>query len=484
MIASWYPNSRHEAFQKAADSFRIPYWDWAIKPQDGEHVFPIQFTGSPSIEVDGPIGKQNISNPLYSYTFKPLDPSIFEEYPVCLPGKDTKSSSKSLTTDVQFMYWNETKRRPIPLQGVNATSNNSWVTQSFDNHLPVLQQRLYNLFSNYGNYSTWSNEGWINDQNNGSADSIESLHDIVHLTTGGNFGHMAIIAYSAFDPVFFLHHANLDRLFAMWQMVYNSSYVEPMPAILPTRTISTGDVQDLSTDLTPFYFNETSFWNSDQVRDHRVFGYSYADVDSGNRTDVIAVINKLYTDFSPASMNISQLSHNTNSNAMSRNTQLEGRTLAGLILTDGDYREWIANVRVNKHALKASFSIYLFFGKIPDAPSEWEFAKNMVGAFGVWAGHHSQAGMGSLQVSGTIPLTSALVGSVSAGKLAGLDACHVEPFLIQNLGFRIVHNNGSAVDPSEVAGLSISIVSSLVKAPQAIDELARWGQVASHIDLY
>lgn len=86
MIASWYPSDRHEAFQKAAENFRIPYWDWAAKPPGGEHVFPIKITGSPRIEVDGPNGKQNISNPLFSYTFKPLDPSIFEEFPVCLPG--------------------------------------------------------------------------------------------------------------------------------------------------------------------------------------------------------------------------------------------------------------------------------------------------------------------------------------------------------------------------------------------------------------
>lgn len=382
------------------------------------------------------------------------------------------------------MYWHETKRRPVPLQGINATSNNSWVAQSFDNHLPVLQQRLYNLFSNYGNYSTWSNEGWINDQNNSTADSIESLHDTVHLTTGGNFGHMAIIAYSAFDPVFFLHHANLDRLFAMWQLVYNSSYVEPMAAILPTRTISTGDIQDVHTDLTPFYFNETSFWNSDQVQDHKVFGYSYADVVEGNRTELIAAINRLYTDFSPATMNISQLSRDTGPNAVLRETPASGHTSTRAILTNGEYREWIVNVQVNKHALDASFSIYLFLGVIPDASSEWEFVKDMVGSLGIWAGHHAQAGAGSLQVSGTIPLTSALADRVSDGDLGGLDARHVEPFLTQNLGFRIAQNNGSAVDPGEVAGLSISVMSSLVEAPRTVGELARWGQVISHLDLY
>ena len=36
--------------------------------------------------------------------------------------------------------------------------------------------------------------------------TLESLHDLVHFETGGN-GHMAIIPWAAFDPIFWLHHA-------------------------------------------------------------------------------------------------------------------------------------------------------------------------------------------------------------------------------------------------------------------------------------
>lgn len=82
MIAAWYPDNRRESFKKAAESFRLPYWDWAMKPPNGTSVFPSAVGDSPAVEVDGPNGKQNISNPLFSYTFKPLDPVIFEEYPV------------------------------------------------------------------------------------------------------------------------------------------------------------------------------------------------------------------------------------------------------------------------------------------------------------------------------------------------------------------------------------------------------------------
>lgn len=82
MIAAWYPDDRRGGFQEAAKNFRIPYWDWAMMPPNGTSVFPLAVGGSPDVEVDGPNGKQNISNPLFSYTFRPLNPSIFEEYPV------------------------------------------------------------------------------------------------------------------------------------------------------------------------------------------------------------------------------------------------------------------------------------------------------------------------------------------------------------------------------------------------------------------
>jgi tyrosinase len=32
---------------------------------------------------------------------------------------------------------------------------------------------------------------------------------------------------AAFDPVFWLHHANVDRLFAMWQALNPDSYITP-----------------------------------------------------------------------------------------------------------------------------------------------------------------------------------------------------------------------------------------------------------------
>ena len=50
-------------------------------------------------------------------------------------------------------------------------------------------------------------------------------HDGVHQAIGGN---MSVVALSARDPIFFLHHANVDRLWSAWNRRGNANSPEPM----------------------------------------------------------------------------------------------------------------------------------------------------------------------------------------------------------------------------------------------------------------
>ncbi|KAK8089605.1 hypothetical protein PG997_004566 [Apiospora hydei] len=444
-IASLYPaGPRQIQFQQAAQTFRMPYWDWAAMPPSNQSLLPYSVGGEPDIVADGPNGEQLIANPLFTFTFKPLDPSVFPEFPT----------------------------------------------------------RLYNLFANNGNYSTWSNEAWIPDTSNNSYDSIESLHDTIHLAAGGDSGHMAIIAYSAFDPIFFLHHANVDRIFAMWQVLHNDSWVEPMAAVEPTRTISYGDSQNSSTNLTPFFVRDGQFWTSDMVRDHQVFNYTYSEVASKNRSEVITAINKLYTDFSAATMSIDpgRRRHlrregfmNSTKSGMGHNKRTKGAIwnkggsnvpFVNRIIKAGRYRDWVANIVVNKHAMDASFKVYLFLGRIPDEISTWGSSPGLAGSLGIFAGHMAGSGKQRRLITGTIPLTSTLINRVYDEKLQSLDSADAEAYLRNNLEIRVVASNGTVVEPSQVDGLKISIVSSYVKAAKSNAELASWGRAASHFDLY
>lgn len=78
-----------DRYKKAAEGFRVPYWDWAASTPSGSSVLPSSIGGSPNIWADGPNGRQFIGNPLFSYTFKPLNRTAFVDFPVsrdCRPG--------------------------------------------------------------------------------------------------------------------------------------------------------------------------------------------------------------------------------------------------------------------------------------------------------------------------------------------------------------------------------------------------------------
>ena len=60
---------------------------------------------------------------------------------------------------------------------------------------------------------------WAN-SSSGLRSNVESnLHNVVHRWAGGTMGMMT----SPNDPVFWLHHCNIDRLWAVWHRVYTGA---------------------------------------------------------------------------------------------------------------------------------------------------------------------------------------------------------------------------------------------------------------------
>ena len=76
-VALSFPESTRKRYTDAAATFRIPYWDWAILTPPGDTAFPQAIGGSATVKGITP--KSNgvlvdMPNPLYQYTFKPLNP--------------------------------------------------------------------------------------------------------------------------------------------------------------------------------------------------------------------------------------------------------------------------------------------------------------------------------------------------------------------------------------------------------------------------
>lgn len=349
------------------------------------------------------------------------------------------------------------------------------MAQNLDNYAEALRSRLFTLFTNYHDYASFSNEAWILQNNPEGYDSIESVHDLIHGLTGGNNGHMSYIEYSAFDPIFFLHHAMIDRCFAMWQVLYPDSYVVPEPAKYSTFTNSAGQTQDSSTNLTPFYEDANGdFWTSDSVRSTETFGYAYpetANSPGANVTaQVVSAINSLYG-----------MTGTTTSNTK------RGGIVNGAVIYKRDpgaqYREWIANIKVEKNALSEPFFIHLFIGPFNTAsPSSWPFDPNLVGS------HFSftkaiTSNCSHQLVTATIPITSSLMDNVAEGKLASMQPADVEPFLMSNLKYRITRLNSQEVGNGDVPSLEISVVSANVTMPVEDCGLPKWGVMTGHMDV-
>lgn len=72
-IAMQYRGSLADTYRRAADLWRIPYWDWA----DGQSI-PSVFTTS-NVTVTGPLGRVTVDNPLLTYRFQkfPLNATLF-----------------------------------------------------------------------------------------------------------------------------------------------------------------------------------------------------------------------------------------------------------------------------------------------------------------------------------------------------------------------------------------------------------------------
>ncbi len=90
---------------------------------------------------------------------------------------------------------------------------------------------------------------------------LEQLHNNVHMWVGGNRGHMGDIQLAAFDPIFWAHHAMIDRVWRMWQLRHPQAGV---PAALHDQA------------LPPFNMTVA------QTLDVNTLGYDYAVQISGS----------------------------------------------------------------------------------------------------------------------------------------------------------------------------------------------------------
>lgn len=460
-------------WEKALEQFRIPYWDWGLKNaelpsmiRNAAHTWRF-FPNVKNIKDAPPYG-----NPLYTFFFKPGTYDVGDNF-----GND------------RFRRWRRTLRHPpndSPGVGDNIGAANTALTQNGNN----IRQQVHELLlrslpqdSNANIISGTPNSaqdparwGAFSNRVGNSGASVESIHDGIHVWTGGDLGHMSSVPYSSFDPIFFLHHTNVDRLFAIYQAINPRNYVTPQRNGGGTYGINPDRIDRATSYLEPWLKRGGGRFSSNDVRDTGVFGYGYADVPkhlyasspTGLRRYVMGRVQTLY-------------GNSVSSSAMRKRDYSEvGQGIDNSIVSN-KYYEWRVDVVTDRSALGGSYNVHFFLGKPDRDYKKWITQPEFVGDYVVFT--HSMAEPDGTDISainnnitGSVPLTDAMVKAFGTTNLTSLNPQDAIPFLIRRLRWRVTDSDGLPVRAREVKGLKVSVSISHSTLPTAQTPWTQYGE--------
>jgi tyrosinase len=364
-----------------------------------------------------------------------------------------------------------------------------------------MQDQVYNMFSTCDEFVEVGSDA-AGSSSVKCSNSIENIHNTIHTTTGGPKtstspgGHMTFLATAAFDPLFWLHHCNVDRLFALWQAMYPDSYGGSQVAPHNTWTIAKGTTQNANSPLTPFHKNTGGdFWTTNEVRDTKVFKYTYPEFTrtSGNKAAIVSVVNKLYgpnaaatagstkREAAPEPQDDTPAASTTSSSVSSSSSASSSASATAIVdpspltANNGSLYQYVANIATNRYALGGSYVIYLFDSPpASEAPGSWALDANLIGPMGVLA-QDGMTGAADLVTTGSVPLTRTLTEEVSEGILADLSVATVVPYLQKSLVWRVAGPDGVAVNPETISDFEISVWASTA-TPATEYELPVWSK--------
>jgi len=280
-------NVQKESYKKLAKDIRLPYWDWADSYS--------QCLGLPACLTDEHLTveypqKASIHNPLRCYVL-PVHLFSHDVNYCCSPETIPQAKpyyAPKLVDVPQTPEFYPTIRHPTP----EYKSNDLELKLELMKQCNILYRpAVYGMFKE-SRWAQFSNH--FDDHDSDSSDkflrhSLEFVHDNVHVNVGGYAGHMAYPDVASFDPIFFLHHANVDRLCALWQIIHpedDPSWMKPSASREGTFVIKPGQIQDENSPLYPFLKTQPKgkprskdFWTSKDVRYVTYLGYTYPEIE-------------------------------------------------------------------------------------------------------------------------------------------------------------------------------------------------------------
>jgi tyrosinase len=353
-----------------------------------------------------------------------------------------------MQSQFEFKDWNHTIRYPLDGFAANATSRNDEVNARIVKQQPNLRDMLYKLLTTYQPFNEVSNKA-----NGGKIGNFETLHDGLHSTFG--LGHMGIIEVSAFDPIFWFHHCNMDRIVAMYQHRYPDTWVEDSEQAMGSYAVKKGSSLGVDSPLAPFHMNaDGDMWTSTTVRNLTSFGYTYPEL-MGNPSNetLTSSLNKLYKPPAQGLNDTSVASLSVEGSDGKNTTQAT---------------EWLCEVNMPAD-IKISYSVRAFLGE-PDAdPKKWATDNNYVGQLATLSSSRMKT---DVIITGSIGLTEKLAQKYEAGELTSLSKADVAAYLKTNFHWRI-----QAFDHTEIprnkppAGLNVTVYNVPIVIPHSDTEV-------------
>lgn len=518
IIEEWKLEKDEDSIWKeAADTWRLPYWDWARRQVYAETFALPEVLTMATVTIFPPKSKAELyeekyPNPLYGFDNPEKDKETGDPLPF---GKMPKGKEKYNLNDNQkdknpipnkpasdrVLPWsltNSTGRWAIQikpgkmytgLDGVNnfmaanrffGASTIGKVAPRWVRHNPGnLSEKVNRMMADY-TWGLFASTKWRGEHRKDSNEfsSLEAIHNTVHGVTGGTdfdtgVGHMSAVPVAAFDPIFWLHHCQIDRLLAMWQSLNwkrwwdESADKHPVDPDLPGKPDPPRRDIAPNEDLKPFHRHDgkPEYWNSDDCRDWTKLGYQYDDLvphpdavkdgyldEEHYRTDLLAYVNITYPG---AALAVSKI----------RGPGIE--TPDGLSNKKGaPFPDYVINVVYDRYALGGiSYSIKFWLGGPSNEPQTNEVEENYIGEVFTFTGSFSseggcencrrQAEEGALsfdQVPITIPLLSHIFDKAKDHPIENLTDKEVEEYLKLHLGWTYVQHGGHKLNP--VANLS------------------------------
>lgn len=496
-IVEEFPPSTRQHWRDIAVNLRMPYFDWARNLPQNVPTVPTLLRDK-TMPVRTPRGDMTIENPLYSAKF-----------------------GASMPPEMGGTPWNnfpETLRRPV---GNPTRSNNNEMNGRFDTMRISLRDRVFALFASKApvGAATTAAIGVRTDMSGSGVDSYEAIHDVVHNLAGGESGgYMYYLDIAAHDPLFYLHHFNIDRLTHMHQMIVPNTWILSGPVSHPMAQWQQNEMKNKYSPLKPFTKDIAgNYFTSVDVIETRTLGYYYPETSDRSYQQTVRAINQLY---------------GTNGRTLSKRDgdyTPSGQYL-GRPIKEGEYHT-VLSVIASKYAIAGSYTIHCFVGKPDnstskstsnstapypvhnstlsasisvgglnisasigsttpvygsytsevmsdpdDAPydpsTDPTQAPNFVGSFGVLGGMMAGGGNASQPVmtKGSIPLTTCLQGKVASGELQSLTPEHIEAYLQENLYYKVITQDGE-VDADSIPHLHISVACTKAKPAASDDEL-------------